>query len=217
MVSPSSSLLSPATVQVSGSGFPADQELLLMQCGLRETMGIQDPEWCTEPITAQTDGTGNFGPVEMTLTQTFTPSGPWAGDDPPETVDCGIGIEACAIWALMPTVQGEITPITFAQPPPVPPQTPDTDAPETTITKDVRRSETGRAGFRFESDEPSPTFECKLKGSDVKRKLREFHGCDSPRRYKGLEEGRYAFRVRAIDAAGNVDPTPARDRFRVVD
>lgn len=93
----------------------------------------------------------------------------------------------------------------------------DLDPPETRITRDVKRSETGKVKFRFESDEVGATFECKLKGKDLKQKLRQFNDCDSPRKYKGLDEGRYKFKVRAIDAAGNVDPTPAKDGFRVVD
>ena len=103
---------------------------------------------------------------------------------------------------------------TFDQPPPPPAQ--DTDRPETTITRGMKRSETGKAKFRFESDEAGSSFECKVKGKDLKRRLKQFRDCDSPHKYKGLDEGRYKFKVRAIDAAGNVDATPAKDRFRVV-
>jgi hypothetical protein len=94
----------------------------------------------------------------------------------------------------------------------------DRTAPETTITKDApKRIDTDKVKFRFESDEASSTFECKLKGKDLKRRIRQFNDCDSPRRYRNLDEGRYRFKVRAIDAAGNVDLTPAKDRFRVLD
>ncbi len=94
----------------------------------------------------------------------------------------------------------------------------DVDPPETTITKDApKRIDTDKVKFRFESDEASSTFECKLKGKDLKRRIRQFNDCDSPRRYRNLDEGRYRFKVRAIDAAGNVDLTPAKDRFRVLD
>jgi hypothetical protein len=96
-------------------------------------------------------------------------------------------------------------------------QPPDTDAPETTITKDVKRSKSGKAKFRFTSNEAASTFECKLKGPDLKKKLKQFRDCDSPRKYKSLDEGRFKFKVRAIDAAGNVDPTPDKDSFRVID
>lgn len=42
----------------------------------------------------------------------------------------------------------------------------DLDPPETSITRDVKRSETGNVRFRFESDEVGATFECKLKGKN---------------------------------------------------
>jgi hypothetical protein len=94
----------------------------------------------------------------------------------------------------------------------------DCDPPETTITKDApKRIDTDSVKFRFASSEVDSTFECKLKGKDLKRRIRQFGDCDSPRKYKSLDEGRYRFKVRAIDAAGNVDLTPAEDRFRVLD
>jgi hypothetical protein len=93
----------------------------------------------------------------------------------------------------------------------------DRTAPETTISKNVKRSDIGKVKFRFASDEAGATFECKLKGPDLKRKLRQFRDCDTPRKYKRLDEGRFKFAVRAIDGAGNVDTTPDKDRFRVVD
>jgi uncharacterized delta-60 repeat protein len=51
-------------------------------------------------------------------------------------------------------------------------------------------------------------FECALDG-------RAFRRCRSPRTYGGLATGKHVVRVRAIDAAGNVDPTPAHRAFRI--
>ena len=45
----------------------------------------------------------------------------------------------------------------------------------------------------------------------------KFKACESPRKLKNLGTGKYKFKVRAIDAAGNVDPSPAKDKFKVVD
>ncbi len=45
---------------------------------------------------------------------------------------------------------------------------------------------------------------------------RPFAACASPRPVTRLTDGRHEFRVRATDAAGNVDPSAARDRFRVL-
>jgi hypothetical protein len=87
---------------------------------------------------------------------------------------------------------------------------PDTDPPETTITKGApKKTEKRKVKFRFISDEPGSTFECKLdKGP--------FEPCTSPRKVKHLDPGQHTFRVRATDPAGNADATPAKDKFKVV-
>jgi hypothetical protein len=97
-------------------------------------------------------------------------------------------------------------------------QCPDTDPPETEITKTPsNKSEKPKAKYKFTSDEPNSTFECKLKGKGLKKSVKRFGDCDSPRKYKRLDEGKFKFKVRAVDAAGNVDPSPAKDKFKVVD
>jgi hypothetical protein len=88
---------------------------------------------------------------------------------------------------------------------------PDTDPPETEITKGApNKLDKSKVKFTFTSDEPGSTFECKL---DKKA----FKPCTSPRKVKRLDEGKHKFKVRAIDAAGNVDPSAAKDKFKVVD
>jgi len=92
---------------------------------------------------------------------------------------------------------------------------PDTSAPETTITggpKNVVRTKKKRAKmtFTFASSEPG-TFECSLDGAP-------FAPCSSPSTHK-VKAGRrkpkeHTFQVRAIDAAGNLDPVPAADDFK---
>ncbi len=91
------------------------------------------------------------------------------------------------------------------------PDLPDTDPPETKITR-APGAVVGRhrARFEFSSDEPGSTFECKLDRRDYKP-------CGSPRRMRGLDDGRHGFRVRATDPSGNVDPTPARSRWKITD
>ena len=92
-----------------------------------------------------------------------------------------------------------------------PPPLTDTDPPETTITKRApNKTEMRTATFKFRSDEAGSTFECKL---DKK----PFKSCSSPKKLKRLAEGEHKFKVRAKDAAGNVDPSPAKDQFKVVD
>jgi predicted phage tail protein len=67
--------------------------------------------------------------------------------------------------------------------------------------------------FSFSSNEPGSTFECRLIGrSEV------WEPCnpgDDSITYTDLAEGSYTFEVRAIDPAGNVDPTPATRSFTI--
>jgi hypothetical protein len=64
------------------------------------------------------------------------------------------------------------------------------------------------AKFRFHSSEPGSRFECKLD-------KRSFEPCRSPKKYKHLSKGRHKFKVSAIDASGNVDPSPAKMKFTI--
>jgi streptogramin lyase/subtilisin-like proprotein convertase family protein len=84
----------------------------------------------------------------------------------------------------------------------------DIDAPETTIDKGPKRKTKKRkAKFRFSSDEPGSSFMCKL---DKK----EFAPCDAKEKFK-VKRRKHKLRVEAIDAAGNVDPTPALHKWKV--
>ena len=87
----------------------------------------------------------------------------------------------------------------------------DVRPPQTKLTKDApRKTHKRKLKFKFSSSEPDSTFECRL---DKK----PFRPCTSPRKVKRLDHGKHKFRVRAIDAAGNVDLSPAKDKFKVVD
>jgi 6-phosphogluconolactonase (cycloisomerase 2 family) len=84
----------------------------------------------------------------------------------------------------------------------------DTDPPETTITKGPKKKTKKRkAKFKFASDEPGSTFLCKL---DKKA----FVPCLDRVRYK-VKRKKHKFRVAAVDPAGNVDPTPAKRKWKV--
>jgi hypothetical protein len=95
---------------------------------------------------------------------------------------------------------------------------PDREPPNTEISKKPkRRLDKTTAKFRFKSTEAGSTFECALKGKGVAKRLKKFKPCDSGRaKYRELAAGKKRFRVRAVDPAGNVDPTPAKAKFSVV-
>jgi len=85
-------------------------------------------------------------------------------------------------------------------------QTTDITPPETVIS--AKKIKGNTAKFRFTSNEPGSTFQCKLD-------KRKFKPCSSPKRYKKLSDGKHKFKVRAVDAAGNVDATPSRKKFKI--
>jgi hypothetical protein len=86
--------------------------------------------------------------------------------------------------------------------------TPDTTAPETRIDKSQLRIAARSATFWFSASEAVQGFQCRLdKGS--------FKPCSSPRTYKHLKAGKHAFRVKAVDVAGNVDSSAAVAKFKI--
>jgi hypothetical protein len=84
----------------------------------------------------------------------------------------------------------------------------DTKPPQTIIKKMKINGDDVK--FRFKSNEKGATFQCRLD-------RRKFKPCRSPRTYKNLADGKHRFRVRAIDAAGNRDATPAKRKLRIDD
>jgi hypothetical protein len=78
----------------------------------------------------------------------------------------------------------------------------DTVPPDTTITDGPSGpTASAAADFSFISDDPAATFQCALDTG-------AFAACTSPRSYTNLSAGDHTFTVRAVDAAGNQDPTP---------
>jgi hypothetical protein len=85
----------------------------------------------------------------------------------------------------------------------------DTVPPDTTITTGPQGTATSdSATFTFTSAETPSTFECSLDGAP-------FAACTSPTSYSGLANGSHTFSVRATDAAGNLDGTPATRTWTV--
>lgn len=79
----------------------------------------------------------------------------------------------------------------------------DLTAPDTFITaKPANPTLLQTANFGFTSNDLLATFECSLDGA-------AFVACASPVAYNSLSFARHTFSVRAVDAAGNPDPSPA--------
>jgi CSLREA domain-containing protein len=88
---------------------------------------------------------------------------------------------------------------------------PDTKAPDTEITKGPKKkvkTKKSKAKVKFEfSSEANASFECSLDDA-------AFEPCTSPDKEK-VKKGKHSFAVRAKDAAGNVDQSPAEQAFKV--
>jgi hypothetical protein len=78
----------------------------------------------------------------------------------------------------------------------------DSTPPDTVIDAAPSDPSAADVSFDFSSPDGGVAFECELDGGG-------FSVCSSPASYAGLASGPHTFDVRAIDAAGNVDPTPA--------
>jgi len=90
-----------------------------------------------------------------------------------------------------------------------PPPTGDTTPPETIAGKFKRKAKAGKkAKFKFSSDDPAATFTCAYDDGSPK-------ACTSPYTLKRLKRGKHTLTITAIDAAGNHDPTPVVDKFKV--
>jgi hypothetical protein len=85
----------------------------------------------------------------------------------------------------------------------------DTVAPQTTISSaPPATTSSTSASFSFTSTDSGATFECALDGTG-------FAPCTSPRDYSGLAVGTHQFSVRARDAAGNLDGSPATHSWTI--
>jgi hypothetical protein len=95
----------------------------------------------------------------------------------------------------------------------------DLSDPQTQITKGPSgRTSDATPTFKFGAEDPAPAstarrggnfqFECSVDGRAFKR-------CESPETLKKLATGKHTFAVRAIDKAGNPDPSPAKASFKV--
>ncbi len=98
------------------------------------------------------------------------------------------------------------------EPTPSPPEgggSSDTTPPDTSITDGPKsKTKKKKATFEFSSTEAGSTFECRLDHN------LGFSPCTSPQDVM-VALGKHTLEVRAKDAAGNVDPTPAEQSWKV--
>ena len=163
------------------------------------------------------------GPTSPSASPSATLS--FSSDDPDATFECsrnGEPFAACTSpveYASLPDGEQElrvqaVDPFGNVDPTPASHSWTVAVPPETTITQQpADPSNSGAAAFAFGGSDNATApaelaFECSLDGGP-------FTACTSPREYGGLGDGVHAFAVRAVDAAGNVDPTPAAYEWTV--
>jgi MYXO-CTERM domain-containing protein len=169
------------------------------------------PGYCTD--TAAPDTTIVTHPTDPTndTTGDFT----FSSDDPGATFECqvdGAAYAACAAtFATVALAEGshtlnvrakdavgniDGTPATFTW-------KVDLTAPDTTIaTKPTNPTTDATGDFTFTSNESNVTFACNVDGAG-------FTNCNAAFITAALSAGQHTIAVRATDAAGNTDPTPA--------
>jgi Ca2+-binding RTX toxin-like protein len=126
-------------------------------------------------------------------------------DGAPDTADCGPGTDSfTADPAGTDTLTACENDLTAAPPG----SGVGTGPPDTTITKAPKdKTKKKKATFEFSSTSPGSSFNCVLDGRET------FKPCTSPITVK-VKKGKHTFEVVATDAAGNADPTPARDSWK---
>ncbi|NPC44313.1 hypothetical protein HOO61_17705 [Nocardioides sp. zg-1230] len=160
----------------------------------------------TTRVSVQVTAEGTTPTGEITLTGGGRTYGPTTLDDGTATFTVGPftqpgPVTFTAAYAGSDEVaagQDEVTVTVKAKPAPG-----DTTAPDTTITRGPMGQGRGPAAtFTFTSSEPGSTFECSLDGG-------AWAPCSSPATFNKLGQGGHELRVRATDAAGNTDASPA--------
>lgn len=157
----------------------------------------------------------DLSPVPSTFTG-------WSGDCAGEAKTCQVTMDAVrSVTATFEpeSLSGEEEP-PGEEPPAEPPASPPTSVlptalptpapPTTKLRKAAIRPANGVATFAFAGSggASSISFQCQLDGAS-------FKPCRSPKTYRGLKSGVHVFRVRAKDALGQTDQSPAVRRFRI--
>lgn len=157
------------------------------------TLDDEATSWISNPLSS-----GSFRPASpLSAFDGTNPNGVWE-----LYVDDRYGGDSGNLsggWSLTITSEGAV------QPPPT-----DTTPPDTRLLEPLPSALSGDANpsFSFRSSETGSTYECKMDGN-------AFQPCTAPKRYFLLSDGQHTFQVRAKDASGNVDETPAQHTWTV--
>jgi hypothetical protein len=180
----------------------------------------------TVPLTVATRGAGTpvgdctvatvtkltAGPTEGSTVVSRSPSFEFGSDLPNATYQCRLNTESFRACTSPKKYTGlpdgayafEVRAIVGGGTDPTPARRTwsiDTTAPDSTITGGPSgRVSATAASLRFSASDG--TFECSLDGA-------AFAACTSPQAYSGLGEGAHTFAVRAQDALGNLETSPA--------
>jgi hypothetical protein len=140
------------------------------------------------------------------------PYAPCASGDPTEALPDGqhtFGVRAIDVDGNVDQTPAQRSfSVDSDEPMPVPGPSP---GPETEITDGPDEGDllvVPTASFEFSSDEPGAGFECTVDGG-------AFVACEPPHTLEGLADGGHRFEVRAVDAEGVPDSTPAARGFGV--
>jgi Bacterial Ig domain len=88
----------------------------------------------------------------------------------------------------------------------------DTTVPDTSLDDGPPAESTSAvATFKFSSGDGTATFQCRLDSNSES----DWEECSSPQLYADLADGFHNIEVRAVDAAGNKDATPATQAWQI--
>ncbi|MFP2957252.1 Ig-like domain-containing protein [Myxococcus sp. 1LA] len=165
-----------------------------------DTSFASTPALMSNSATAAFDFSSNESPVTY---ECSLDSAPFAAcNDPATFMGLQDGEHTLAVRARDAVGNVDPTPATYTW-------TVDTSAPETTIVSGPSGlTNSDNASFTFSASEAGVTYECSLNGAT-------YAPCANPAAFDGLPDGSHTLTVRAVDAAGNVDPTPATRTWTV--
>jgi len=150
------------------------------------------------PLTNQRNASFGFASTEANSTFEISVDGAafFSATSPFQLSNVGDGLHVLAVRARDAAGNVDPTPASVAW-------TVDTQPPDTTLTSATPLvTNSTSASFQFASSKPNSFFEVSIDGGS-------FGPRTSPLNLAGLAEGLHAVHVRAVDAAANVDPTPA--------